>query len=91
MARAGLVFLAAFALAGCVTPLTTKQVTTLGEVDMANMVCRREAPLGSHKEKTTCASPEAWAVYDKQQAAVSETLFEYARQLPNVDKFNRGP
>ncbi len=96
MPRTGLLFLAALALAdlalaGCVTPTTTKRITTLGEVDMTNMVCRREVPTGSSKPKTTCARAEDWAAYDKREAAASEAFFDAWRQLPNVDKFNRGP
>lgn len=89
--RSGLAFLAALALAGCVTPTTTKKVMTLGEVDMTNMVCRREVPTGSNHGRTVCARPEDWAAYDKRQAAASEAFFDYSRGLPNVDKFNRGP
>lgn len=91
MTRTGLAIFTALALSGCVTPLATKTVTTLGEVDMTNMVCRRETPVGTAMPKTMCASPEAWAAYDKRQAAASEGLFAYARELPNVDKFNRLP
>ena len=90
MARTGWLFLAALALAGCVTP-PTKRITTLGEVDMTNMVCRHEVPTGSTKAKTTCARAEDWAAYDKREAAASEAFFDASRQLPNVDKFNRGP
>jgi hypothetical protein len=91
MMRTGLAFIAALALAGCVTPTTSKRVTTLGEVDMTNMICRRETLTGTTLPKTTCAHAEDWAAYDKRQAAASEGLFEYARQLPNVGRYNRGP
>ena len=91
MLRTGFVLLAGLALAGCITPTITKRITTLGQVDMTNMVCRREVLTGSNSPKTTCASKEDWAAYDERQAAVSQALFESARQLPNVDKFNRLP
>jgi hypothetical protein len=83
--------LAALALAGCVTPSVTKEVTTLGEVDMTDMVCRREVPTGSNHGHTVCAHAKDWAAYDKRQAAASEAFFDYTRGLPNVGRYNRGP
>ena len=77
-------------VAGCsMTPAVTKERMTLGEANIEGMECRREAPIGSNKPKTICASPQAWAQFDKDARRESELAFEQARSRANVGGFNR--
>lgn len=91
MARTLWILVTALAVTGCVTPSYTKQVTTLGEVDMTGLQCRRVDPIDSHMQRTMCATPASWAKYDRKQIAASEAFFSATRTMANVDKFNRGP
>ncbi|MBI1358943.1 MAG: hypothetical protein GC155_01530 [Alphaproteobacteria bacterium] len=91
MSRKLWIALTGLVLAGCVTPSYTKKVTTLGQVDMTGLECRRVQPIDSHAQRTMCATPASWAKYDRKQIAASEEFFAATRNLPNVDKFNRLP
>jgi hypothetical protein len=90
MARTGLAFLSLLALASCLAPSTTKKITTLGEIDMTDMVCRRAVPIGTSMPKTICARQADWAKYDERQIAASERMQDLLREQPNVGAFNRG-
>lgn len=87
--RAAIVFIAAIAVAGCSTqPTVRKTVTTLGEVDMTGMECRREGVTGSMRSETVCASPETWAVYDAKQRAETDALLAQQRVGYNAFDFH---
>jgi hypothetical protein len=90
MALAGCAAMAALA-PGCATkPSFTRTVTTLGEVDMTGMVCRRSAPAGSHIPQTVCASQATWDRQDAAEAAASARLRDDGNRQTNVDQFGRG-
>lgn len=82
-------FAAVALAAGCVTPSVNKQVTTLGQVDMTGMVCRRAAPTGSSLPKTVCATQAAWDREDARAIAFSEKLHEESNRQTNTDPFGR--
>src|SRR5882672_4531042 len=88
-----LISAAGFAVAalasGCTTPSVNKQVTTLGQVDMTGMVCRRAAPTGSSLPKTICATQAAWDRSDAQAIAFSEQLHDESNRQTNTDPFGR--
>lgn len=91
MIRTALVLgLACLAASACsTTPTVTKTRMTLGEANIEGMQCRREAPIGSNAPRTVCASPDAWAKYDKAQRRESEMAFQQSRERANVGPFNR--
>jgi hypothetical protein len=75
------------ACAGITTPTITHTSSTLGETDMTGLVCRQEVPIGSNRPQTVCASPTAWAEYDRQQQARAERMLDDASQGTNVRQF----
>jgi hypothetical protein len=84
MTRIFLVASTAVLLAGCAaTPLVTKERMTLGEANISGMECRREVSVRSSMPKTTCASPELWAKYDKAEAGKTELFFSGIRDDDN--------
>jgi hypothetical protein len=79
----GGIFAAGTLLAGCATaptPLYTKTNTTLGQVDMTGLVCRREVSTKSRKPETVCASPEQWAAFDKRMQTKNDQIFAAIRR-----------
>ena len=70
------------------TPTVTKSRMTLGEANIEGMECRREVPIGSNQPRTVCASPQAWAAYDRNQRLASEDLFRETRTRNAVTRFN---
>jgi hypothetical protein len=65
------------------TPIVTKQRMALGEANVENMECRREAPGGSSIPRTVCTSPETWKRYDKAQADKSAAFFDRVAENPD--------
>jgi hypothetical protein len=57
-----------------VSPSISRTKTTLGEVDMAGLDCRRDQPAGSHIGRTICASPEAWSKYESEEGSKSQAM-----------------
>ena len=82
-------FAAAALASGCATPSVNKQVTTLGQVDMTGMVCRRAVPIGSSLPKTVCATQAAWNKQDARALAFSEQLHDQSNRQTNTDPFGR--
>lgn len=70
----GLIALCAAALTGCASHSITRTQTTLGEVDMNGLECRRENQPGSSIGRSYCTSPEAWAKLDAKEKAQSAAL-----------------
>jgi hypothetical protein len=91
MLRTALILSAAClgATACTMAPTVTKQRMTLGEARIDGMECRRDTPMGSNQPRTVCASPDAWAKYDKAARLESEKMFQEARSRANVGQFNR--
>lgn len=80
--------LAAASLGACTTkPAISRTTATLGEVDMTGLVCRQEKPIDSNQKRTVCASPEAWAAYDKRMIEHSEAFFDEQVRQANTDQF----
>lgn len=85
-----LMFSAGLAASACsTTPIVTKQNMTLGEANIEGMECRRDKPIGSNMPKTICASPQAWAAFDKAAAYETSLARQAAREVNNVGAFNR--
>ena len=77
MTRTFLVVSTAVLIAGCtLTPTVTKERMTLGEANISGMECRREVSVLSSIPKTTCASREVWANYDKRESDKSAQFFD---------------
>lgn len=92
MIRFGLLGPAAIAAlaAGCsMTPTVTKQTMALGDVDMSNLVCRRDTPPDSNVPRTICASPQAWAAFDENRRRETDDILAEGRKHANVGAFNR--
>jgi hypothetical protein len=88
--RTVLIVAALAAIAGCSTaPSITRQKMTLGEADISGMECRRAPPTGSNMKQTVCASPEAWAEYDKKREFENKQIFETDRVKTGVGPFGR--
>lgn len=90
MIRTCLFAAAAVALGACAsvtTPAIVHTSSTLGETDMTGLVCRQEVPIGSNRPQTVCASPTAWAEYDRQQQARAERMLDDASRSTNVRQF----
>lgn len=83
------VLLAAFVAAACSTPAVTREVTTLGQVDLTGLECRTESQIDSHLAKTFCATPSAWKKWDRKMAQQTDDLFKEAGKTTNVDQFGR--
>ncbi len=81
--------LAAAVSACSTTPTVTKQRMTLGEANIEGMECRVERPIGSVVPRTVCASPQAWANFDKAAAYETSLARQAAREVNNVGAFNR--
>lgn len=92
MSRIGIwipVVLAAL-VAGCsLTPSVKKQTMTLGEIDMSNLVCRRDTPPDSNVPRTICASPQSWAAFDENRRRETDDILAEGRKHANVGAFNR--
>lgn len=77
-------------VSGCsLTPTVTKQTMTLGEVDMSNLVCRRDTPPDSNVPRTICASAESWAAFDSNRLRETDEILAEGRKHANVGAFNR--
>ncbi len=63
-------------LAACASHPVTRTQTTLGEVNMEGLECRRENQPGSSIGRSYCTSPEAWAKYDAKEKAQSRMLLD---------------
>ena len=88
--RTALVLAAFAALAGCTTaPAVTKQQMTLAQANISGMECRRETPIGSNKERTVCASPEAWDKFDAEQKREADYDMEAVRSGHYINAFRR--
>ncbi len=85
MTRSGVVVLVALLLASCSTsPSITRTKTTLGEVDMTGLECKRDTPAGSSIARTICATPEDWAKLESEEAARSQAeLAQHRSQQDN--------
>jgi len=70
----GLLALCATGLTGCASHSITRTQTTLGEVNMDGLECRRENQPGSSIARSYCTSPEAWAKHDAKERAQSASL-----------------
>lgn len=80
MKRIGVVILLATLLGACTTsPSVTRTRTTLGEVNMDGLECRRDKPAGSSIGRTICATPENWAKYDADQRAKTQAMLDRNR------------
>lgn len=66
--------LVALCAACSMKPAVTRNVTTLGEVNMEGLDCRRLKQPGSNIWQTICASPAAWAQEDAREAEVAQSL-----------------
>jgi hypothetical protein len=71
------------------SPIYTRTHTTLGEVDLTGLECRKDTPINTNVPRTVCASPEAWAAYQKEEAERAERVREEADRYTNVNQFGR--
>lgn len=71
------------------TPTVTKQRMTLGEANIEGLECRREKAITTNVPRTICASPEAWARYDKAALYETSLALQAGRSVSNVGRFNR--
>lgn len=77
MTRIGAVVLIVMLVGACTTtPSITRTRTTLGEVDMEGLECRRDRQAGSNIGRTICASPASWANYENEEATKSQALLD---------------
>ena len=77
MTRTGALVLTVMFLGACTTtPSITRTKTTLGQVDMEGLECRRDRQAGSNIGRTICASPESWANYENVEAAKSQAMLD---------------
>lgn len=91
MTRSGVFVLAAFVLAACTaTPTISRTKTTLGEVDMTGLECRREKASGSNIGRTICASPQTWANYENVEASKSQALLDNIQDNTDNRRLYRG-
>jgi hypothetical protein len=80
MTRTGVLLLLATLVAACsATPSINRTRTTLGEVNMEGLECRRDKPPGSSIGRTICATPENWAEYEKAQSDTSQAALDRRR------------
>lgn len=80
MTRTGVVVLMGLLLAACsVSPSIVRTKTTLGQVNMEGLECRRDKTPGSTIGRTICASPEHWARYENEQAQQSQAMLDRVR------------
>jgi hypothetical protein len=84
MTRIVLMLAAGALLAGCATePKITKETMTLAEANIEGLECRIDNPMGSNMPRTICASPAAWAKYDRNQEFNTDKMLENGRSSPN--------
>ena len=80
MKQVGAVLVLAVLLGGCAaSPSVNRTKTTLGEINMDGLECRRDKPPGSSIPRTICASPDDWANYEKDQKAKTQAMLDRAR------------
>jgi hypothetical protein len=86
LARMAPALAAALALlaAGCAAGSTvTRTSTTLGEVDMKGLECRRQPRIDSLLGETICASPEAWAEFDARERGKVDDINRQLESVPH--------
>lgn len=77
MTRTGAMVLTVILLGACTsTPSITRTKTTLGQVDMEGLECRRDRQAGSNIGRTICATPASWANYENEGAAKSQAMLD---------------
>ncbi|MBI1340947.1 hypothetical protein GC169_12170 [bacterium] len=82
----------AVAASACASPATvTKTRTTLGEVDLTGLECRRETDAGSIRARTICAAPADWAAFEARSIERTQRQLDEADRYTNVFQFGRGP
>lgn len=76
---------AAILAAACATPTVERSQAEMSpaEIAEAGLECRREKPMGTIRAQTICASPEAWADYEKKTSRDSDLLFDQVNSQPN--------
>lgn len=76
----GFVVASTIMLGACaVDPAVQRTTTTLGEVNMEGMECRRVGEVGSLMKRTICASPQQWAESDKEDKRATDEMLARAR------------
>ncbi len=84
MTRTGVLLLLATLVAACsATPSINRTRTTLGEVNMEGLECRRDKPPGSSIGRTICATPENWAQFEADESEESQAMLD--RQRDDTD------
>ena len=79
----GLLLVGATTLSACASHSVSRTRTTLGQVNMEGLECRRENEPGSIIGRSYCASPEAWATYDAKEKAQSKALLDRSHDEVN--------
>lgn len=79
----GLLVVVATTLSACASHSISRTRTTLGQVNMEGLECRRENQPGSSIGRSYCTSPEAWASYDAKEKAQSKALLDRSQDEDN--------